>query len=318
MQDLAGVLLIDKHKGVSSFGIIEHLQRGLREQSGLKRSELPKMGHGGTLDPFATGLLPVCIGRGVKLARYFLGAQKTYEGVMHFGETTVPGDNTAPISERSEVIPHSLEQLQELAKRFTAQPYLQTPPMFSAKKIDGKPLYELAREGKEVEREPKLCHLYEFEILEYQAPDANFRVRSSSGTYVRTLAQDYAKLLGSVALLEELRRTATGNLSVKNAWSTAQILEATAQGRKLDELDCWTPFNMILDGFARVDAHLDEARALFKGQQALLFPLLNRVQVKENSSDTVIAIFHAQELFAVARKTEDVWSLEKVFATTSP
>src|SRR5436190_3161938 len=131
-----GALLVDKHAGVSSFGVIELLQRELCKQSGLRRKDLPKIGHGGTLDPFATGLLVVCVGRAVKLARYFLGSDKGYEGVFRFGETTVPGDPTAPISESTTHLPaaDSLPELRTLAAKLASHPYLQIPPMHSAKK----------------------------------------------------------------------------------------------------------------------------------------------------------------------------------------
>ncbi|OFZ00290.1 MAG: hypothetical protein A2Z97_15950, partial [Bdellovibrionales bacterium GWB1_52_6] len=176
LPPLNGALLIHKHAGITSFGIIEQLQHQLRNTYQLKRRDLPKIGHGGTLDPFATGLLVVCVGRAVKLAQYFLGSTKTYEGSFRFGETTVPGDPTAPVSETSTVFPEGLTQLKELARRMTLQPYLQIPPMHSAKKKDGKPLYELARAGLEVEREPKLCSLYEFDILGYEKPYATFHI----------------------------------------------------------------------------------------------------------------------------------------------
>src|SRR5262245_16579515 len=148
-----GALLIHKEAGISSFGVIERLQKHLLNSVDgprPKRKDLPKLGHGGTLDPFATGLLIVLVGRAVKLARYFLGAPKSYEGVIQFGKTTVPGDPTAPISETSETIPQTHEEIREIAHRLTLQPYLQTPPMHSAKKRNGKPLYELARAGIEV------------------------------------------------------------------------------------------------------------------------------------------------------------------------
>src|SRR5690348_4657881 len=137
-----GAFLVHKGQGISSFGVIEKIQRFLIEKLQVKKRDLPKMGHGGTLDPFATGLLVVLVGRGVKLARYFLGSHKVYEGVIHFGKTTIPGDPTDPISETSSVIP-TLKQIQVLAHQLTLQPYLQTPPMHSAKKQNGKPLYEL-------------------------------------------------------------------------------------------------------------------------------------------------------------------------------
>src|SRR5205823_1212768 len=113
------------------------------------------------------------------LARYFLGSPKLYTGVMKFGETTVPGDPTSPVCETSSVIPDSIETLRELARKLTLQDYLQTPPMHSAKKLNGTPLYELAHQGLEVEREAKVCRLHEFEILEYAAPRAKFRVKCS-------------------------------------------------------------------------------------------------------------------------------------------
>src|SRR4051812_5939989 len=208
-----GALLVDKHAGVTSFGVIEMLQKELCNHWGVRRKELPKIGHGGTLDPFATGMLVICVGRAVKLARYFLGSDKGYEGIIRFGETTVPGDPTAPISATTLNLPASdaLPALRDLAGKLTAQPYLQTPPMHSAKKKDGRPLYELARQGIEVERDPKLCHLRAFEISSYEPSRAAFSLSCSTGTYVRTLAQDYGKMLGSLALLESLRRVASGS-----------------------------------------------------------------------------------------------------------
>src|SRR5690349_10776293 len=148
MNGKDGALLVNKHAGLSSFGILELLQRQqMNKDPKLRKALLPKMGHGGTLDPFATGLLVVLVGQGVKLARYFLGADKEYQGVIRFGETTLSGDNTDPISETSHQLPPSLESLQAVAFQFTLEPYLQIPPMFSAKKKGGTPLYHLARAG---------------------------------------------------------------------------------------------------------------------------------------------------------------------------
>src|SRR5262249_14744491 len=154
------------------FGVIERLQRALREATGLRRSELPKLDHGGTLDPFATGLLVVAVGPGVKLAQYLLGPDKAYEGVIRVGETTVPGAPTEPPSQRPERWRRDLGDVRLAAAEFMRSEYLQTPPMHSAKKQDGKRLYELAREGVEVERPPKACRIHRFEILSYDGRDA--------------------------------------------------------------------------------------------------------------------------------------------------
>lgn len=325
----SGALLIHKHAGISSFGVVEALQKLWMEKYQVKKRDIPKLGHGGTLDPFATGLLIVCVGPAVKLARYFLNSSKCYEGIIRFGETTIPGDPTEAISETSTEVPQSLEQIQTLATTLTLQPYLQTPPMHSAKKKDGKPLYELARQGIEVDREPKVCHLYSFDILNYEKPRASFRVNCSSGTYIRTLAKDLAKMAGSVALLDKLERTGSGTFQLSQAWTLAQISEATRGGKIWDELDCWVPFDRVLNGYPRAEATEDEARALQQGQQYVLITILKRgveslpinLTVKEEPGqnefgdeyDEHVTIYCKDKLIAVARRTQAEWSLERVF-----
>jgi tRNA pseudouridine55 synthase len=307
-----GALLVHKHQGVSSFGIIELLQKPLYE-SGLKRKDLPKFGHGGTLDPFATGLLIVLVGKGVKLARYFLGSQKVYEGTIRFGETTIPGDPTAPISETSSHIPGSIEEVQTEAVRFCQEPYFQVPPMHSAKKVNGKPLYELARQGIEIEREPKLCQIGPFEILSYNSPHAQFRVHCSSGTYVRTLAKDLAKKLGTVALLDTLHRTSSGTFSIQNAWTVEQIVAAGSQGQKWDQLPCWVPFDHLLQGYAKVAATPEEKTALLQGQQHILPGILSRASLDSTQKEDRIGIYCSDQLIAVAAKFDHLWGIERVF-----
>ncbi len=310
-----GALLIRKEAGITSFGVIDVLKRHLRDEKGIKPRDLPKLGHGGTLDPFATGLLIVLVGRGVKLARYFLGATKGYEGLIHFGQTTVPGDPTSPVSETSTNLPRSLEELQDLTLRLTNQPYLQTPPMHSAKKMNGRPLYELAREGIEVEREPKLCRLYEFNVGDYTAPNAQFQLKCSSGTYVRTLAQDLGRLCNSVAMLETLNRTQSGVFRLTDAWSLPEILKTN---QAWNELPCWVAFDHLLKGYPRAEASPEEHQALLQGKQAVIFSILKRVnppaERSSETSDDCVAIYNTDRLIAIARKTDDVWGLERVLS----
>jgi len=320
-----GVLLINKGEGLSSFGVIEKLQIALRETTGVKRRDLPKMGHGGTLDPFATGLLAVCVGRAVKLARYFLGSTKVYEARMRFGETTIPGDPTEPVSERSDVLPPSLEAIREMARRMTLQPYSQTPPMHSAKKKDGKPLYELARQGIEIEREARLCRLHDFEILGYDGVRSDLRVACSSGTYIRTLSQDLARLLGTVGMLETLHRVRSGALTVDQAWTLEQVIEATRAGRAWDTLPCWKPFDRMLDGYARIDLASDEARDLMHGKQQILLQIVRRIQgsavqashpyplYAEEEGAERVALYQGPHLIGVALRQQGAWGIERVF-----
>ena len=321
LADLAtwdGALLLNKEVGVSSFGVLEALQRSLIAETGLKKRDLPKLGHGGTLDPFATGLLPVCVGRAVKLTRYFLGSQKTYTGTIRFGETTVPGDPTSPVSERSDHLPSTLAEIQRVATQLTKQIYLQTPPMHSAKKVDGKALYTLAREGIEIDREPKPCQLYEFEILSYQAPLAEFRVTVSSGTYIRVLAQDLGRLLGTVAMLDRLDRTATGGLKIETALKLKDIKSPWP------ELGAWVPFDRLLEGYPQVEATLDEARALIQGKQGVLFPLVKRASPSQlaTAGEDCVAIYHRAKLIGVTRLEVSAesgsmpqWAIERVFTS---
>lgn len=311
-----GALLVNKHAGVSSFGIIEILEKQFRAAYGIKRSELPKLGHGGTLDPFATGLLVVCVGRAVKLARYFLGSTKTYTARIRFGETTASGDVTDAVTERTERVPSSLEELQNLARELTKQPYLQTPPMHSAKKRDGKPLYELARQGIEVAREPKLCHLHEFAVESYEKPHARIHVRCSAGTYIRTLAQDYGRLLGTLGMLEELNRTGSGEFSLERALTTDEIGRALTESRPWDQLPCWVPFDRMLESHARAEATPQEAQSLFQGKQAVLFGILKRAEIPE--SETLLPLYSRSRLIAIARKTDGAWALERVFLPDEP
>lgn len=310
-----GAILIDKASGNSSFAVIENLQQIMIAQTGLRKRDLPKLGHGGTLDPFATGLLAVCMGQGVKLARYFLGSIKTYRGVIRFGQTTIPGDPTSPVTETSPVIPDSIATLREWAHRMTLQDYLQTPPMHSAKKKDGKPLYLLAREGIEIEREPKVCRLHRFEIKDYTPPFATIQVACSSGTYIRTLAQDFSKLLGTVGMLESLDREASGPFSKVKSLTVEAIRAEIQAGRNWDELRNWVPFNELMIGYSRAEATASEALSLVQGKQSVLFDIMKRVEpspVNFDADPSCVAIFHEQKLTAIARRQDQVWGIERV------
>ncbi len=305
-----GALLVRKEAGMTSFGVIERLQRGLRERYGVPKKSLPKLGHGGTLDPFATGLLPICTGDGVKLARYFLGSEKEYTGLIRFGQTTVPGDPTDPVSETSENIPATIEDIRSAAHQFTGAEYLQTPPMHSAKKIDGKPLYELARAGVEIHREPSSCRVYSFEITEYIAPVARFRVAVSSGTYIRVLAQDLGRRLGTVAMLDSLERTRTGDLRLEHALPLSDL------SGDWPALAAWVPFDRLLDGYASADADDAQALALIQGKQQVLPLILRQVRpATRTTPDDCIAVYHRRRLRAVLRRdpASASWGLERVF-----
>lgn len=208
------------------------------------------------------------------------------------------------------MIPGTLEAVQTEAIKFTLSPYPQIPPMHSAKKKDGKALYELAREGIEIEREPRICQIYSFEILSYVAPCASFRVSCSSGTYIRTLSQDLGRQMGSVAMLDSLHRTASGALNITRAMSVADILNSKTPW---NQLPCWLPVSRLLDGYDRAEATRAEALCLLQGKQNILKNILSRTQKKTPEGSPYIAIFTEERLVAVACLTDGIWGLERVF-----
>jgi len=329
-----GMLLIHKPAGISSFGVIEGLQRALlahAAESGapIKKRDLPKFGHGGTLDPFATGLLLVCVGEGTKLSRYFLGSRKEYRARMRFGATTIPGDPTAPVSETCEHVPQSLEDIRREAHRFTESPYQQIPPMHSAKKIDGKVLYELAREGIEVERKPVEVRIQEFEVVDYTPPLATIRVSCSAGTYIRVLGQDLGRRLGSLAYLETLERTASGKHRLETALALDEIMTRLRAGEPLAKLSAFIPFEGMLSGFPCMGVSSDEALKIRQGQTRVIDEFL-AVRIPEfarlNEKNPEIVVFQdsEQQLLAIfsldspnATGTERRWKLDRVFQKKS-
>jgi tRNA pseudouridine55 synthase len=211
-----GVVLVDKKAGITSHDVVERFRR---------RAKIKKVGHTGTLDPMATGLLVLCVGKATRLQAYLMGMEKTYEGTIQFGWATDTYDATGePAGEAVEKNVEGLDLAPHVAK-FTG-PIQQMPPAFSAKKIEGVRAYELARKGEEVKLQPKQVTVYEFTILEVRGSTAKFLVRSSAGTYMRSLAHDLGQSLGVPAHLKELRRTRIGNFDVSEALGFDALSEA--------------------------------------------------------------------------------------------
>jgi tRNA pseudouridine55 synthase len=211
---LDGALLIDKPAGPTSHDVVH----AIRRQFGIK-----KVGHCGTLDPNATGLLIIVLGRGTKLSERLMADDKVYEGAIKFGETTDSYDSDGQLTGSLPVPPLSVEQLNESAAGFIGD-QMQTPPMVSAVKKGGVPLYKLARKGIEVEREPRLIHIYNFRFSSYQEPLGHFRLACTKGTYVRTIAHELGQQLGCGAHLATLRRLTSGKFEVANAISLDRAL----------------------------------------------------------------------------------------------
>jgi len=214
---LDGAILVDKPAGLTSHDVVDVIRR----KFGIK-----KVGHCGTLDPNATGLLIIVLGRGTKLSERLMGDDKVYEGTIKFGEATDSYDCDGELTGSLPVMPMTLEELNAEAATYIGD-QLQVPPMVSAIKKNGVPLYKLARQGVEVEREPRLIHIYNFRFTEYNEPFGQFRVACTKGTYVRSLAHDLGQKLGCGAHLTTLRRSASGKFDVADALPLQTIVQFT-------------------------------------------------------------------------------------------
>jgi tRNA pseudouridine55 synthase len=211
--EIDGVLLVDKAPGMTSHDVVAITRRAL---------DTKKVGHCGTLDPLATGLLIITIGRGTKIQDLLMSEDKEYVGTLRLGEITDSQDSDGQIVETRPVPDLSREQLDAAFAKFHGDFY-QTPPMVSAIKKDGVPLYKLARQGKTVEREPRFVHVYAHEIQKVRMPEIDFRVVCSKGFYVRTYAHDIGNELGCGAHLKSLRRTKSGRFNVDGAITVDEL-----------------------------------------------------------------------------------------------
>jgi tRNA pseudouridine55 synthase len=274
-----GVLLIDKPVGLSSNDALIKAKRVVNAK---------KAGHTGTLDPFATGLLPLCFGEATKFSQDLLEADKTYDAVVHLGITTTTGDTEGEAVE-TRPVDVTAEQIEAALAKFRG-PILQIPPMYSALKRDGKALYEYAREGIVLEREARPVTIHKLEMLAYDAPMLTIRVTCSKGTYVRVLGEDIGAELGCGAHLNALRRIQVGNLTV-DGMVTLEQLQAHD-----NPLSLLAPVDALLSSFPRVDLTQELAARFLNGQRLAL----NREPVTLPETSGRVRVYHADRLLGTA------------------
>ena len=219
MENVDGVLLVDKDPDMTSHDVVSVARRTLGQK---------KIGHCGTLDPMATGLLILTLGRGTKIQDLLMAEDKEYVGTVRLGEETTTQDKQGELV-RSKDVPELDEQaILSVLADFTGD-FHQTPPMVSAIKKDGVPLYKLARQGKEVKREPRLVHVYDYELTSLNLPEFDFRVVCSKGFYVRTYAHEIGMQIGCGAHLSSLRRTKSGKFSAEGAITFDELKNGTRE-----------------------------------------------------------------------------------------
>ncbi|MGN6317893.1 tRNA pseudouridine(55) synthase TruB [Trinickia sp.] len=295
---LDGVLLLDKGLGLSSNDALIRAKRILLAQ---------KAGHTGTLDPLASGLLPLCFGEATKFSQDLLDADKTYEATMRLGVRTSTGDAEGEILETS-AVEVGIPDIEAALARFRG-PILQIPPMHSALKRDGKPLYEYARAGQVVEREAREVTIHALELLSASLPDVAFRVTCSKGTYVRTLAEDIGASLGCGAHLVALRRTGVGALTLEHAVT----LEALEQMESAERDGCLRAVDALLSTLPAVRLGGDDANRFQHGQRLRLAGLPT---IPSGDGATRVRVYRDQDgaLLGVALAENGVLSPQRLIA----
>ena len=287
-----GVLLLDKPEGLSSNDALVRAKRLLNAE---------KAGHTGTLDPFATGLLPLCFGEATKFSQDLLEADKTYETTVHLGVRTDTGDTEGAVAATAEV-DVTLAQIEAVLARFRG-PIAQVPPMHSALKRDGRPLYEYARAGITLEREARPVVIHALELLSYEAPLLRLAVSCSKGTYIRVLGEDIGAALGCGAHLKSLRRTAVGRLTLEGAMTLEQ-LDALDEPQRAGAL---APVDALLSSFPLLNLDDELARRFMHGQRLALgqsdtapLPEPGRVKVYRQSDARLLGIAQLMEYGVLA------------------
>ncbi|EMR13022.1 tRNA pseudouridine synthase B [Methylophaga lonarensis MPL] len=219
--DISGLVIVDKPTGYSSNHVLQQVRRLFNAN---------KAGHTGNLDPLATGVLPICLGEATKLSGYLLDADKSYHVRCQLGILTDTGDSEGQTLEQKAIPEFTAQQLKQVLESFLGEQW-QVPPMFSALKHQGQPLYKLARKGVEVERKPRAVNIYSIELLEQQADSFELLVSCSKGTYIRTLVEDIAVALGTVGHVTMLRRTQAAGFSLADSLSLSALQQLAEQSK---------------------------------------------------------------------------------------
>lgn len=275
-KEIDGVLLLDKPEGLSSAGLVSRVKWALNAK---------KVGHAGTLDPFATGLMVICLGKATKLSNFFLGDNKTYIADVELGKETDTQDVTGEVIKSCDDFSISEEVLSRTIEKFLGK-QMQTPPVFSALKHKGVPLYKLAREGKPVVKPPREIDIHYINILSFDSPNLKLEISCSKGTYIRTLCTDIGRALGSYGFLKNLRRTYASGFSL----SDSVVLEDLTEDHVID-------MAQTLNEFEEFEVGEDLAKKISNGVQITQRDI-------PSDSDTHIKLMYRGKLIGIVEREE--------------
>ena len=259
-----GIIVINKPKNCTSHDVVRKAKKILNE----------KVGHTGTLDPNATGVLPLLIGKGTQISKYLINHDKTYEAILKLGKKTDTADVEGQVIEIKEVQPSNLEKekVEKVLKSLIGKQQ-QTPPIYSAIKVNGKKLYEYARSGQEVNVEPRTIEIYDIELIKIENQEITYKVHCSKGTYIRTLCEKVAEKLGTVGYMKELKRTQVGEFKIENSTT-------------IEELE-----NDVDNHFITIEKYFDNCPQIQLNSKKLQL-FLNGVQLTHELEDGIYTIYN--------------------------
>ncbi len=281
-NDINGLLLLDKPIGLSSNAALQKSKRIFNAK---------KAGHTGSLDPLATGMLPICFGEATKFTQFLLDADKTYETTAKLGAITDTGDAEGQVIERREINDISLEKIKAVLEKFRGE-QSQIPPMYSALKQQGKPLYELARAGISVPREPRKIIIHQLDLVSFSGDELSLVVRCSKGTYIRSLVEDIGFALGCGAHVVVLRRTAVAGFDAGKMVTMENLLAFSEAKQEKELLDALLPVDSLVSYLPSIQLNLENVVSLKKGQ------CIKNVDTKNYGSElTLVRVYDSESQF---------------------
>lgn len=276
-RNITGILLLNKPADITS-------NKALQQVKGLYFAA--KAGHTGSLDPIATGVLPICFGEGTKFSQFLLNADKKYRTIAKLGVKTTTADREGDVIETKPVAV-TKEQLVKILQQFTGT-ISQVPSMYSALKKDGVPLYKLARQGLEVERDAREVDIYSLELLSFTGDEVELDVHCSKGTYIRNLVEDIGEMLGCGAHVQELHRTAVGPFDIEQTYTMEYLEQLKSQDAKLELDQLLMPIEKALADWPAIDLSADEAYYLKQGQA---------VKIAGTPAEGLVSLFEPEKVF---------------------
>ena len=294
MQNINGILLLDKPSGITSNKALQRVRSLIKAKKG---------GHTGSLDPFATGMLPLCFGEATKISHYLLNEKKTYSVEVKFGVSTSTGDLDGEITGTSKIKEYSEDQWKKFLNEFKGESE-QIPPMYSALRHKGKRLYELARKGEIVDRAAREIQIFSINLVDLSKDTVNFEVTCSKGTYIRVLAEDIAKKLGMLGHVSQLRRKSIGNF-LESKMVNLSILEDMAQNNNPAISDCFITIDEALTEFSVVSLNDLQSSKFRNGQQ---------LEFDGHFDDNVKVYDHNNNLVGIAyKKNKNTLAPKRIF-----